>query len=81
MKYYILFIYILVLIFTVILLLFFNSIDKNLRSVVYCNALRSGNVTQWEFVWNKFVNETGPTEKLVLMSALGCTSDQQNIRS
>lgn len=57
--------------------LLFCSIDKNLRSTVYCNGLRfSVDINDWEFLWNKFKTETLTSEKLTLMSALGCTLDR-----
>ncbi|KAJ8921487.1 hypothetical protein NQ315_003105 [Exocentrus adspersus] len=52
--------------------------NKNLRSVVYCNALRysNNNRTDWEFLWNSYLNSTGlATEQITVLSALGCTRD------
>ncbi|KAJ8921489.1 hypothetical protein NQ315_003107 [Exocentrus adspersus] len=49
---------------------------KNLRPVVYCNALRySSDQTDWEFLWDAYTNSTILTEKTALISALGCSRD------
>ncbi|KAJ8921486.1 hypothetical protein NQ315_003104 [Exocentrus adspersus] len=51
--------------------------DKNLRTVVYCNALRYSNDSQdWDFLWNAYLNATDlATEQVTILSALGCTKD------
>lgn len=51
--------------------------DKNLRTVVYCNGLRySENKTDWQFLWNAYLNATDTaTEQVTILAALGCTKD------
>ncbi|KAJ8959943.1 hypothetical protein NQ314_006146 [Rhamnusium bicolor] len=50
--------------------------QQNLRSIVYCNGLRySSDSSDWEFLWQKYLSTNVPTERSVLISALGCTND------
>ncbi|KAJ8948940.1 hypothetical protein NQ314_008319, partial [Rhamnusium bicolor] len=51
--------------------------NRNLRSIVYCNALRySSNSSDWEFLWDAYTNAADlATEQVTILSALGCTKD------
>ncbi|KAJ9573937.1 hypothetical protein L9F63_008679, partial [Diploptera punctata] len=53
-----------------------NLVPANLRSVVYCTALRSGGKDEWDFLWDIYVNSRIAAEKVVILSALGCTEDE-----
>ncbi|XP_060526993.1 uncharacterized protein LOC132702418 [Cylas formicarius] len=57
--------------------------NKNLRSVVYCNALvySSNVVNDWEFLWSVYENATLATEKATLISALGCAANESVLLS
>ncbi|KAM4602814.1 aminopeptidase Ey-like [Polymixia lowei] len=50
-----------------------NPIHPNLKSTVYCNAIASGGVEEWDFTWKMFKNATVATEAASLRSALACT--------
>ncbi|XP_077977424.1 aminopeptidase N-like [Glandiceps talaboti] len=52
-----------------------NSISVEVRSAVYCAALRHGGLTEWEFVYERAGDEGDSTELGRLESALGCTKD------
>nr|ADK11709.1 aminopeptidase N [Leptinotarsa decemlineata] len=50
--------------------------DKNLRNIVYCNGLRDDtSSSNWDFLWNKYLNTTIATEKITILSSLGCTKN------
>ncbi|KAJ8972201.1 hypothetical protein NQ314_000290, partial [Rhamnusium bicolor] len=61
---------------------FFKGINKNLKSIVYCNALRySTDSSDWEFLWQKYLSTDVATERSVLISALGCTRNETLLNS
>lgn len=54
-----------------------HRIHPNLRSVVYCSAMASGDEDEWEFGWSQFKKATLASEASKLMSALACTRKTQ----
>ncbi|XP_070557705.1 aminopeptidase N-like [Ptychodera flava] len=51
-----------------------NNIRDEVRSTVYCTAIRHGGLDEWEFAHAKATNESlGTTETDRLQSAMGCT--------
>uniref|UniRef100_A0A1B0D793 Aminopeptidase n=1 Tax=Phlebotomus papatasi TaxID=29031 RepID=A0A1B0D793_PHLPP len=52
-----------------------NNIKPNLKSTVYCVALREGGVAEWKFAYKQYLETTSASEKEVLLNALGCTRD------
>ncbi|XP_063053492.1 aminopeptidase N [Engraulis encrasicolus] len=50
-----------------------NTIHPNLRATVYCSAIRSGGVKEWDFGWTMFKSATIAIEANKLMAALACT--------
>uniref|UniRef100_A0AAV2KYX2 Aminopeptidase n=1 Tax=Knipowitschia caucasica TaxID=637954 RepID=A0AAV2KYX2_KNICA len=50
-----------------------NKIHPNLRSIIYCQALESGGLKEWEFAWNKYQSSSDTAEKEQLREALTCT--------
>ncbi|XP_075887548.1 aminopeptidase Ey-like [Nelusetta ayraudi] len=52
-----------------------NTINPNLKSVVYCNAIKEGGEEEWDFAWALFQNATIATEAEKLMHALACTTE------
>nr|ADI48181.1 membrane alanyl aminopeptidase 1 [Chrysomela tremula] len=51
--------------------------NKNLRDAVYCTALRHSNdSSDWEFLWNKYLNATLATEKSTILNSLGCSTNE-----
>ncbi|XP_067090947.1 aminopeptidase N-like [Osmerus mordax] len=57
-----------------------NPIHPNLRSAVYCSAMASGGIAEWEFGWTMFRNATVVSEADTLMSALACTTDHELLK-
>lgn len=51
-------------------------VPVNVRPVVYCTAITEGNVTTWNFMWNRFLTENVAAEQVVILAALGCTKNQ-----
>lgn len=52
-----------------------NPIPKDLRGLVYCQALKTGGEKYWSFLWDQYVNSNVATEKALILSALGCIKD------
>lgn len=50
-----------------------NKINVNLKTTVYCNAIASGGVEEWDFAWSMYKNATIASEAEKLMYALACT--------
>jgi aminopeptidase N len=55
---------------------FFGSrISPNLKSLVYCTAIKYGSDIEWEFAWERFQKTSISSEKELLLSALGCSRE------
>ncbi|XP_011870128.1 PREDICTED: aminopeptidase N-like [Vollenhovia emeryi] len=52
-----------------------NPISPNLRSVIYCTAIRMGGRGEWEFVWQRYQKSNVGSEKNLLLQALACTRE------
>ncbi|XP_071139479.1 aminopeptidase N-like isoform X3 [Mytilus edulis] len=52
-----------------------NPIDVNLRSTVYCIAIRYGTVEEWDFAYKKYKTSNVATEKAALLISLSCSRD------
>lgn len=49
------------------------DVEPNLRTTVYCTAVREGSELEWEFAYEKYLETQSPSEKNMLLDALGCT--------
>lgn len=56
-----------------------SSVPKNIRSVVYCVALREGGSTEFEALYQKFKSESVATEETLLQNSFGCVKTQSLI--
>lgn len=54
-------------------------LSPNLQSVTYCVALRDGGEKEWNFLWDKYVASNYATEQSIILTALGCTTNQDLI--
>lgn len=59
---------------------YFNDMDNkpvpvNIRSAVYCTAMREGSAADYDKLYNKFLTETVATEQTLILGALGCVKD------
>ncbi|XP_054003259.1 aminopeptidase N isoform X2 [Hylaeus anthracinus] len=52
-----------------------NPISPNLKTVVYCTAIRVGGQTEWDFAWQRYLETNVGSEKDLLLNALGCSRD------
>ncbi|KAL1506799.1 hypothetical protein ABEB36_006093 [Hypothenemus hampei] len=50
-----------------------KTVLPNLRSVVYCTAIKEGSDVDWNFAYERYLHTTSPTEKNILLDSLGCT--------
>lgn len=57
-----------------------NSIEPNVRSIVYCTSIRLGNRIEFQFLLNQYKESNDPQEKSRIQTALSCTRDIQLIR-
>lgn len=47
----------------------------DLRSVVYCTAIRNGGEKEWNFLWKRYSKSNVGTERNMILSSLGCTRE------
>ncbi|KAK6644232.1 hypothetical protein RUM43_000499 [Polyplax serrata] len=52
-----------------------NPISPDLKSIVYCTALKVGSEEDWNFAWERFKKANVASERDLLLEALGCTRD------
>uniref|UniRef100_A0A182R8C8 Aminopeptidase N n=1 Tax=Anopheles funestus TaxID=62324 RepID=A0A182R8C8_ANOFN len=50
-----------------------NPVSPNLKSTVYCTAIKYGDEKEWDFAWERFQKATVASEKEILLSAMGCS--------
>ncbi|XP_042234819.1 aminopeptidase N-like [Homarus americanus] len=50
-----------------------SNISPNLKNTVYCTAIATGGVEEWNFGWNQYLKSNVGTEKATLLAALGCS--------
>lgn len=48
---------------------------KELKSTIYCQAIKHGGVDEWNFLWERYQRSNVGSEKAKLLSALGCSSE------
>ncbi|CAH2070916.1 unnamed protein product, partial [Iphiclides podalirius] len=54
-------------------------IPANMRPWVYCVGLREGNEEDFTYFWNRYLAEDLASEKVVMLEAAGCTSNQASL--
>ncbi|XP_069962085.1 membrane alanyl aminopeptidase-like [Bactrocera oleae] len=57
-----------------------TPVPVNIRSVVYCNALRYGNESDYDTLFNKFLTSNSATERTLILNTLGCVKDETLIQ-
>lgn len=56
------------------------SVDRNLKTIVYCNGLRySSDWTDWHYLWTQLRDSKVASEHITILSALGCTRNTTNL--
>ena len=56
-----------------------NKIDINLRGTVYTTAILHGGETEWNFLWERFLNSTNQSERQLIIYALAASTKQNLI--
>lgn len=44
-----------------------------MRRIVYCTAISRGDENEWNFLWQQYQKSNVATEKVLILSTLGCT--------
>lgn len=44
-----------------------------MRRIVYCTAISRGGEKEWNFLWQQYLKSNVATEKVLILSTLGCT--------
>ncbi|XP_065313143.1 aminopeptidase N-like isoform X1 [Gordionus sp. m RMFG-2023] len=52
-----------------------NKIQPHLRSIVYCNAISYGSNEEWDFAFQRYLNEENAQEKTRYLIAMGCSRE------
>lgn len=52
-----------------------NPIRPNLKSSVYCTAIKHGDAEQWDFAWNMYLKANVANERRQLLRALACSRE------
>ncbi|GAB0097812.1 Aminopeptidase [Sergentomyia squamirostris] len=52
-----------------------NTISPNLKTLIYCTAIKHGDYRLWDFAWERFQRTRVASEKEILLSALGCSRE------
>jgi len=52
-----------------------NPIPTSLQTTVLCSGIGGGDVTHWDFLWQRYTNSNNANEKVNIMSALSCSSE------
>nr|AEO12690.1 aminopeptidase N1 [Ostrinia nubilalis] len=55
-------------------------IPANMRPWVYCTGLRFGDAEDFEFFWNRYLQEDLAGEQIVMLQNAGCTRDEASLR-
>lgn len=56
-----------------------GDFHQNVRDVLYCASLRSGNQNDFDFVWNRLLNASDAATRNLLLTALGCSTTRQQL--
>lgn len=52
-----------------------DSIDPNLKEVVYSAGIKYGGMNEWQHCWKIYNSTKVPSERKLLLKALGVASD------
>nr|AAX39863.1 aminopeptidase N1 [Trichoplusia ni] len=55
-------------------------IPANHRPWVYCAGLRAGDASDFDVFWSRYLKEDLASEKVVMVTAAGCTGDEASLR-
>uniref|UniRef100_A0A1B0DCY6 Aminopeptidase n=1 Tax=Phlebotomus papatasi TaxID=29031 RepID=A0A1B0DCY6_PHLPP len=52
-----------------------NTVSSNLKNLIYCTAIKHGDLRIWDFAWERFRKTRVASEKEILLTALGCSRE------
>lgn len=52
-----------------------NPVPLDLRSVVYCTAIRLGGEEEWNFLWKSYAASNVGSEKVMVLKSLACSRE------
>jgi len=52
-----------------------TPIPTSLATTVLCSGIGNGDVTHWDFLWERYMNSNNANEKVNIMSALSCSKE------
>lgn len=55
--------------------MFFLRISPDLKTIVYCTAIRTGNQEEWDFAWERYLQTNVGSDKDIILNALGCSRE------
>lgn len=58
----------------------FDRIPVNIVPVVYCTVVAEEPDYEWDFLWKKYITENVAAEKMVILTALGCTKSADTLK-
>lgn len=58
---------------------FLNSISPDSKPAILCTALKHGTYDDWQFLWEQYRASNFESEKVLILSALGCTQNKTAI--
>ncbi|XP_050466418.1 putative aminopeptidase-2 [Cataglyphis hispanica] len=53
-----------------------KRIPCNARPAVYCTAIKEGNILDWNFLYEQYLNTNFDSERKIIINALGCSTDK-----
>ncbi|CAG9773710.1 unnamed protein product [Ceutorhynchus assimilis] len=56
-----------------------KSVDKNIKSIVYCTGLRYGDASHFEQLWNLYGETADSDEQVLILASLGCSSNSEKL--
>jgi len=52
-----------------------TPIPTSLQTTVLCSGVGNGDVTHWDFLWERYTNSNNANEKVNIMAALACSNE------
>ena len=53
---------------------------KDFKRTIYCLGIKNGNKKIWNLLWKKFGDSSDQKEKEIILSALGCSKDENILK-
>ncbi|CAB3360791.1 Hypothetical predicted protein [Cloeon dipterum] len=52
-----------------------NPVPANLKSVIYCTAIKHGGQREWDFLWERYQKSNVGSERDLMLTSLGCSRE------